>query len=135
MTNDFLDKNISQNLSDADACALISRALNEIGIAANLKGYNFLRVCVNLKRRDPSFKSKEMFRVTAQKFGTNENNVNSGVHHALKTAWQSGKIKNLNSRFGVDYFDCEKQMSNFKFISVLADLINIFSMKISDKKR
>lgn len=116
----------TQRISDADVYAFISHTLNDIGISAHLKGYNFLRVCVNLKRVNPNYKSKEMFRIAAEKFGTNENNVNSGIHHALKTAWESGKIGNLNNRFGVDYFRQGKQMSNFKFISVLADLISVY---------
>ena len=60
----------TQRVSDADVYAFISHTLNDIGISAHLKGYNFLRVCVNLKRVNPNYKSKEMFRIAAEKFGT-----------------------------------------------------------------
>jgi two-component system response regulator (stage 0 sporulation protein A) len=120
---------ISSNY-DTRIFTLISDTLNEIGLFANLSGYQFLREGIYAKWNDVTLINKDILQFIAKMHNTNPNNVNSLMRHALRVAWTDENMQILNKKFGVNYFYANKPMACYQFISTIADLI---ALQKSDK--
>jgi two-component system response regulator (stage 0 sporulation protein A) len=105
-----------------------SRALREIGIPANLRGYVYLRDAIILALGEgdmPTSITHVVYPTIARRHNTTASRVERSMRHAIETAWMRGDINTLNDVFG-HTVDAEKgRPTNSAFIARIADKIRL----------
>lgn len=106
----------------------VSRALRELGVPANLKGYEYLRDAVLMAIEQGHVMgnvTKVVYPAIASNWNTTPSRVERAIRHAIETAWIRGDINVLNDVFG-NTVDAEKgRPTNSAFIARVADKIVI----------
>ncbi len=95
-----------------------------VGIPAHIKGYQFLREAIKLAIDNPDIINsitKKLYPEVAEKFDTSPSKVERAIRHAIEVAWNSGKIENINSLFGVRVYSHNEKPTNGEFIALVAD--------------
>ncbi|MGI6146110.1 MAG: response regulator [Firmicutes bacterium] len=107
---------------------LVSKALRELGVPANLKGYEYLRDAVLMAMKQGYVMgsvTKVVYPAIAKARNTTPSRVERAIRHAIETAWIRGDINILNEVFG-HTVDAEKgRPTNSAFIARVADKILI----------
>ncbi|MCI5838628.1 MAG: sporulation transcription factor Spo0A [Christensenellaceae bacterium] len=104
----------------------ISNIFLSAGIPPHIRGYNFLREGVMLAVRQPEVLcniTKELYPSVAEKYGTSPSKVERAIRHAIEVAWARGRIENLNSIFGVNFYVRGDKPTNGELIALIADRI------------
>ena len=105
-----------------------SRALREIGIPANLKGYVYLRDAIILALTEgdmPASITHVVYPAIASRHNTTASRVERSMRHAIETAWTRSDINTLDDVFG-HTVDAEKgRPTNSAFIARIADKIRL----------
>lgn len=104
----------------------ISNIFLSAGIPPHIRGYNFLREGVMLAIRQPEVLgniTKELYPMVAEKYGTSPSKVERAIRHAIEVAWSRGKIENLNTIFGVNFYNRGDKPTNGELIALIADRI------------
>jgi two-component system response regulator (stage 0 sporulation protein A) len=119
----------------------ITTLLKELGIPANVKGYNFLRYGIKLVYQDEKYLTvtKFLYPEVAKKFNSTYGKVERAIRYAIEISWGKHKfhpfytyyqVKPTNAQFLadlVDHFKLEEdtQMSamkqNYEALKMLAD--------------
>ena len=85
------------------------KALLNLGISLNVKGYNYLRdgilTCVMYEEHKPDF-SKELYSQLAKNYNTSVSAVDQAIRHAIKSGWYR-----RNTEFAKELFGCTLQSS------------------------
>jgi len=72
----------------------ITRLLQEMGVPAHFKGYNYLRDAVRLVLRDNQMLggslTKKLYPKLAEKYGSTPGGVEAAIRNAVLAAWESG---------------------------------------------
>jgi two-component system response regulator (stage 0 sporulation protein A) len=106
----------------------VSRALCELGVPANLKGYEYLRDAVIMAMEQGHVMGSVttvVYPQIARMRDTTPSRVERAIRHAIETAWIRGDINVLNDVFG-HTVDAEKgRPTNSAFIARVADKIRI----------
>lgn len=132
------DGKASRGSADIDAAdrqpipeVSVSRALRELGVPANLKGYEYLRDAVIMAMKHGHVMgtvTKVVYPEIARTRHTTPSRVERAIRHAIETAWIRGDLNVLNDVFG-HTVDAEKgRPTNSAFIARVADKI-IIDMK------
>lgn len=104
----------------------ITRIFISVGIAANLKGYQFLREAVKLTIDNPNIINSitsKLYPEIASRFETSKSKVERAMRHAIEAAWNRGKMENINSLFGMRVYNSREKPTNSEFIALIADKI------------
>jgi len=105
-----------------------SRALREIGIPSNLKGYVYLRDAIIFALSEGDMLSSithVVYPAIARRHNTTASRVERSMRHAIETAWMRGDINTLTDVFG-HTVDAEKgRPTNSAFIARIADKIRL----------
>ena len=116
---------LNKNGADYDMAELrISNVFLSIGISPHIKGYGFLRTGVKLAMDDPSVLgniTKELYPKIAENYLTSSSKVERSIRHAIEVAWNRGRIGNLNTIFGVNFYLDGDKPTNGEFIAFVAD--------------
>lgn len=110
----------SSNISIAE----ISERLSNLGMPANLLGYKYLRVAIQIAVGNPELLSsitKVIYPTVAKEFGTTSSNVERSIRHAIEVAWDRGDIDKLHKRFGYSVDPNRGRPTNAEFISRIVD--------------
>ncbi len=102
--------------------------LQEIGIPAHIKGYQYLRDALMLTVRDTRFLSgitKELYPKVAEKYGSTTSRVERAIRHAIEVAWNRGQMEIINDMFGYTVQEEKGKPTNSEFIAMLVDKIRM----------
>lgn len=101
----------------------------DIGIAAHLKGFQFLRegVKMMIENRDIRNITQELYPAIAKHFDTTPSKVESAMRNAIQTSWANGKLSNINKVFGCDTIHMNEKPTNGQFIALVAE--RLFAQK------
>ena len=105
-----------------------SRALREIGIPANLKGYVYLRDAIILALGEGDMLASithVVYPSIARRHNTTASRVERSMRHAIETAWMRGDINTLNEVFGHTVDADKGRPTNSAFIARIADKIRL----------
>lgn len=108
--------------------AEITHMLQEIGIPAHIKGYQYLRDALMLTVRDTRFLSgitKELYPKVAEKYGSTTSRVERAIRHAIEVAWNRGQMEIINDMFGYTVQEEKGKPTNSEFIAMLVDKIRM----------
>ena len=99
-----------------------------LGIAAHIKGYQFLRYGIKLVVEQPDVINritKELYPSIARHFGTTASKVERAIRHAIEVAWNRGRVDTLNRAFGCRVCTPEDKPTNGEFIAMIADKLSL----------
>ena len=102
--------------------------LLQIGIPANLQGYQFLKESIKLVIDNPVYINaitKRMYPTVASTFNTTACRVERAIRHALEVAYNKGKMKNINKIFGLKILADNERPTNSEFVALIADRLSL----------
>ena len=109
----------------------ITRIFIALGISAKLKGYIFLREAIKFTIEEPDIINNvttKLYPKVAALCDSDPKKVERDIRNAIETAWSRGKLKNLNSLFGMQVYDNYDKPTNSEFIALIADKIMLDSL-------
>ena len=102
----------------------ISKMLKDLGISPSLRGYQYIRYCVELLQEDFSYVNnvtKKLYPEVAKKFDTTPSRVERAIRHAIEEGWILGDIDLQNKLFGYTVDQDKGKPTNSQFIATVAD--------------
>lgn len=102
----------------------IGSMLLTLGIPASLKGYPYLCEAVRLVMKSSDFMkpiTQKLYPAIAAEFGTSPGRAERCIRHAIKVAWQRGRVERLNALLGFHIVSQDDQPSNSELIALLAE--------------
>ena len=115
--------------------ALVTSILHDIGVPANIKGYQYLREAIILATKDEDNINailKTRYQEVADVFETTAKNVDSAIRHAVEVAWDRGDLDTLQRYFGYTVSNTKGKPTNSEFISIVADRIRLWLKNNAD---
>lgn len=109
-----------------DKKVLISNLLHEMGIPANLLGYQYLKSAISLSYENEEYLNafvKKLYPEIAKLHNSTPTRVERAIRHAVEMVWEKGNIKLLNEIFGSCFDNSKGKTKNSVFISVIVDRI------------
>ncbi len=105
---------------DIEATHMIQQA----GVPAHLKGYQYLRdaiVCVVQEVSLLEAVTIKLYPLIADKYKTTPSRVERGIRHAIELAWDRGNVEFMNRLFGYTISVDRGKPTNSEFIAMVAD--------------
>ena len=118
MTNDVAN-NIESDVTDI---------IRDIGIPANIKGYQYIREGIIMAVNDVNmlnYITKLLYPSIAKKYKTTSSSVERAIRHAIEVAWNRGQIDVINDIFGYTVNAGKGKPTNSEFIALIADKLRI----------
>ena len=106
----------------------VTDIINEIGVPAHIKGYQYLRVAISLAVDDMEIinaVTKVLYPTVAKKFGTTPSRVERAIRHAIEVAWDRGDLETLQKYFGYTVSNAKGKPTNSEFIAMIADRLHL----------
>ncbi len=100
----------------------------EVGVPANIRGYQYLREAILLAIADGELLhgiTKSLYPAIASKFGTTPGSVERAIRHAIEVAWSRGRMDTIEELFGYTVSNGKGRPTNAEFIAMIADRIRI----------
>lgn len=114
--------------NDQEVVVEITNFLQEIGIPAHIKGYNYLRTGIFLVIQEPELMgavTKELYPAIAQRCDTTPSRVERAVRHAIEVTWTRGNLKAIESAFSQTLHSHRGKPTNSEFIAIVADRLRV----------
>ena len=109
--------------------SLTTRILHDIGVPANIKGYQYLREAIMLAIRDEDKKNailKSRYLEVAGIYETTAAKVERAIRGAIEIAWDRGDLDTLQRCFGYTVSNIKGKPTNTEFISIVSDRIRLW---------
>ncbi len=122
--NDDNDNNISLNTIESDVTDII----REIGIPANIKGYQYIREGIIMAIFDMNalnFVTKLLYPTIAKKYKTTSSSVERAIRHAIEVAWGRGNLERIEEMFGYTVSAGKGKPTNSEFIALISDKLRL----------
>ena len=111
-----------------DLIAEVTEIIRDIGIPANIKGYQYIRegiiMCVN-DSNNLNYITKLLYPSIAKKYNTTSSSVERAIRHAIEVAFARGQIDTINDMFGYTVNAFKGKPTNSEFIAMIADKLRI----------
>lgn len=73
--------------SETDLNKIVTKYLNELGIPANVKGFNYLRCAIILKVKNSTIRITEIYWKVSEEFHTSFSKVERSIRYAIQLCW------------------------------------------------
>lgn len=106
----------------------ISELLHELGVPANLKGYQYLRYAIlkTYSNKDLMGQvTKVLYPCIAQEFATTPSRVERGIRHAIEVAWNRGNAEIMRRIFGYTVSLERSKPTNSEFIALISERLQM----------
>jgi two-component system response regulator (stage 0 sporulation protein A) len=106
----------------------VTRVMREIGIPANLQGYQFIRNAIMIVLKDPetmNYITKQLYPTIAEEHNTTPSRVERAIRHAIEVTWSRGQMDAINSIFGYTTNLCKGKPTNSEFIAMVSDKLRL----------
>ena len=127
------DLKVPEALSRKDLEVEVTRIMREIGIPANIKGYQFIRNAVMLAVTDRDIINsitKQLYPTIAKEYNSTPTRVERAIRHAIEVTWSRGQLDAINSLFGYTINLNKGKPTNSEFIAMVSDKLRL-DIKIS----
>lgn len=118
----------SEEQSNCDLEAQVTKIIHQIGVPAHIKGYQYLRTAILLTVNDSDIinsVTKILYPTVAKKYQTTTSRVERAIRHAIEVAWDRGDVDVLNSYFGYTIQNDRGKPTNSEFIAMIADNLRL----------
>ena len=106
----------------------VTNIIHEIGVAAHIKGYQYLRDAIIYSVNDLEMLNsitKILYPTIAKKHQTTPSRVERAIRHAIEVAWSRGKMDTIDELFGYTVSNGKGKPTNSEFIALIADKIRL----------
>ena len=106
--------------------ATVTAVLLEIGVPANIIGYQYLRTAILMainNMESVTCVTKQLYPVLAKRYKTTSERIERSMRHGIEVAWNRGKREVSQRYFG--YTVTNNRPTNSEFIAMIADHIQI----------
>ena len=107
----------------------VSKALEELGIPKNIRGYRYLRYAIIIKfKKEDEMQSitKELYPAVAERFHSSSvGSVERAIRHAIEVAWNRGSVEKQHELFGYTIASQKGNPTNAEFIDTLVDALKL----------
>ena len=103
----------------------VTDIIRDIGIPANIKGYQYIREGIIMAVNDVNYITKLLYPTIAKKYKTTSSSVERAIRHAIEVAWNRGQIDTINDLFGYTVNAGKGKPTNSEFIALIADKLRI----------
>ncbi len=106
----------------------VTKIIHQIGVPAQIKGYQYLRTAILLTVKDSDIinsVTKILYPSVAKKYQTTTSRVERAIRHAIEVAWDRGDVDTLNSYFGYTIQNNRGKPTNSEFIAMIADNLRL----------
>lgn len=106
----------------------VTKMIQQMGVPAHVKGYQYLRDAIVAVIKDVSLLSavtKELYPMIAKSYATTPSRVERAIRHAIELAWDRGNIDFMNKFFGYTINIDRGKPTNSEFIAMVADKLRI----------
>ncbi|MGM9637129.1 MAG: sporulation transcription factor Spo0A [Eubacteriales bacterium] len=124
----FTEIGRNSSVSQRELEIQITKILHEIGVPANIRGYQYLRMAILLTVMDGddiSPKTKVLYPSIAKLYNATYSRVERAIRHAIEVAWDRGDAEVLYEYFGYTVQNCKGKPTNSEFIAMIADHIRL----------
>lgn len=108
--------------------ALVTNVIHEVGVAAHIKGYQYLREAIMMVVNDIDVINqitKSLYPRIANKFSTTPSRVERAIRHAIEVAWGRGQQDVVENIFGYTISAAKGKPTNSEFIAMIADKLRL----------
>ena len=102
---------------------LITGSLHQLGMPANVKGFEFLREAIKLCVENSDVLNnitKVLYPTIAKQYNTTPSGVERTIRHAIEISWQRGELAILESYFGSKVNQENGKPTNSQIIALLS---------------
>ena len=102
----------------------ISKLLQEIGVPAHIKGYQYLREAITIVFEDVDVLNsitKVLYPRVAELHATTPSRVERAIRHAIEVAWSRGDVETISKMFSHTINKSKAKPTNSEFIAMIAD--------------
>ena len=113
--------------------ANITMYIQQLGVPAHIKGYQYIRDAISLAVEDIetiNSITKLLYPTVAKHYSTTASRVERAIRHAIEVAWDRGNPDVLSDFFGYTILGSKGKPTNSEFIALIADKIRL-EMKVS----
>ncbi len=106
----------------------VTRLMLEIGVPANIRGYQYLRDGILMAVEDAQVINaitKVLYPCIAKKYETTPSRVERAMRHAIEVAWSRGQVEVFHQVFGYSINTGKGKPTNGEFIAMLADRVRL----------
>lgn len=111
---------------DLETC--ITLVIHEIGIPANIRGYQYLRDAIRLTTENEEAVysiTKQLYPAVAEHYRTTSARVERAMRHAIQIAWDRGNLDILKKYFGYTVSSMRGKPTNSEFIAMISDHLRL----------
>ena len=108
--------------------SMVTGIIHEIGVPANIKGYQYLREAIIIAVNDMDVINaitKVLYPQVAKTFQTTPSRVERAIRHAIEVAWDRGDLDTLQRFFGYTVNSTKGKPTNSEFIALIADKLQL----------
>ncbi len=112
----------------------VTAIIQEVGIPANIKGYQYIRNAIILVVNNNDIinsVTKELYPEVAKMCDTSPSRVERAIRHAIEVAWDRGDTETLNRMFGYTISVSKGKPTNSEFIAMIADKLRLSMKKMN----
>lgn len=102
---------------------LITGTLHQLGVPANVKGFEYLRESIKLSVENSDILNsitKVLYPTIAKQYNTTATGVERTIRHAIDLSWQRGDLTTLETYFGPRVYQENGKPTNSQFIALLS---------------
>lgn len=106
----------------------ITDIIRQIGIPANIKGYQYLREAIMMSVQDVhnlQYITKMLYPSIAQKYHTNSSSVERAIRHAISIGCTRGNMEYIAEVFRLPHKDMQWKPTNSQFIAQITDRLRV----------
>lgn len=114
----------------------ITAMLNQVGVPAHIKGYQYLREGIIMVYNNSELLgaiTKEIYPGIAVKFNTTGSRVERAIRHAIEVGWNRGRVDTINKLFGYTVHNEKGKPTNGEFIAMIAEKLKLSSKSAADR--
>lgn len=122
------DETPMQSGGNTPGLAEISQTLRELGMPANLLGYQYFRFAIYAALRNPEILraiTKKLYPQVAREFHATATGVERAMRHAIEVVWNRGNIEILEKYFGYTVDPNRGKPTNSEFVSLIVDKLTL----------
>ena len=123
-----LRKPAVRKLGRSDIESMVTGIIQEIGVPAHIKGYQYLREAIIIAVNDMDVINaitKVLYPQVAKAFNTTPSRVERAIRHAIEVAWDRGDLDTLQRFFGYTVSNTKGKPTNSEFIALIADKLQL----------
>ena len=104
-----------------------SAFLREMGVPANIRGYEYMSEAINMVVADRSAihsLTKTLYPAIAERFQTTPSRVERAMRHSVEVAWSRGDLEAIHKRFGYTISANKGRPTVGEFVAIAAEYVS-----------